>query len=128
MSDADKKPSFDLVVREKFALVTEKINEWTDPGTGEKDENHYARLGWKVIVIGLGGFFLWATFAPLDKDSNVKYPIKYNENGTIYGSPVAFNQVVSLFIQLCEPSKLTHRKNIQRFVVHASRNVSAAGI
>jgi hypothetical protein len=33
-------------------------------------------------------------FAPLDKDTNVKYPIKYNESGTIYGTPISFNQNV----------------------------------
>ena len=27
----------------------------------------YVRLGWAVILVGLGGFFLWAGLAPLDK-------------------------------------------------------------
>ncbi|WP_258086078.1 HlyD family type I secretion periplasmic adaptor subunit [Xenorhabdus bovienii] len=31
------------------------------------DANHYLRLGWLVIGIGLLGFFVWAAFAPLDK-------------------------------------------------------------
>jgi protease secretion system membrane fusion protein len=33
----------------------------------EHDEKHYARLGWIVLLIGFGGFMLWALFAPLDK-------------------------------------------------------------
>ena len=33
----------------------------------EKDEEHYARLGWLILLVGLGGFLIWATFAPLDK-------------------------------------------------------------
>jgi len=33
----------------------------------ERDEKHYARLGWIVLAIGFGGFMLWAMFAPLDK-------------------------------------------------------------
>lgn len=33
----------------------------------EKDETYYIRFGWRVLVIGFGGFVLWATFAPLDK-------------------------------------------------------------
>lgn len=37
------------------------------PGHQEHDEQHYARLGWLVLLIGFGGFFLWAAFAPLDK-------------------------------------------------------------
>lgn len=32
-----------------------------------KDVSHFTRIGWKVLVIGFGGFMLWATFAPLDK-------------------------------------------------------------
>ena len=33
----------------------------------EHDEQHYARLGWIVLIVGFGGFMLWALFAPLDK-------------------------------------------------------------
>lgn len=33
----------------------------------EHDERHYARLGWIVLLVGFGGFMLWALFAPLDK-------------------------------------------------------------
>ncbi|EGH1759996.1 HlyD family type I secretion periplasmic adaptor subunit [Salmonella enterica] len=31
------------------------------------DEQHYIRFGWFVIGIGLFGFLIWATFAPLDR-------------------------------------------------------------
>ena len=33
----------------------------------EHDEHHYARLGWTVVLVGFGGFMLWALFAPLDQ-------------------------------------------------------------
>lgn len=33
----------------------------------ERDEHHYARLGWKILIFGFGGFAIWAAFAPLDK-------------------------------------------------------------
>ena len=33
----------------------------------ELDEVHYARLGWIVLLVGFGGFMVWALFAPLDK-------------------------------------------------------------
>lgn len=37
-------------------------------GTQEdRDEHHYSRLGWMVVLVGFGGFMLWATFAPLDQ-------------------------------------------------------------
>lgn len=33
----------------------------------EHDEKHYARIGWLILIVGFGGFMLWAAFAPLDK-------------------------------------------------------------
>ena len=33
----------------------------------ETDESRHARLGWLIVLVGVGGFFLWASFAPLDK-------------------------------------------------------------
>ena len=36
-------------------------------GYEAQDETHYARLGWIVLLVGFGGFMLWAMFAPLDK-------------------------------------------------------------
>lgn len=33
----------------------------------DKDEVHYAKLGWKILVFGFGGFILWGLLAPLDK-------------------------------------------------------------
>lgn len=31
------------------------------------DAKHHTRLGWWIVVAGVGGFLLWASFAPLDK-------------------------------------------------------------
>lgn len=33
----------------------------------DRDEHHYARVGWLVVLVGFGGFMLWALFAPLDQ-------------------------------------------------------------
>lgn len=38
-----------------------------DPGNVKTDETRHAKLGWWIVLVGVGGFFLWATFAPLDK-------------------------------------------------------------
>jgi protease secretion system membrane fusion protein len=38
----------------------------------KKDEVYYANLGWRVLIIGFGGFMLWASFAPLDKGVSVQ--------------------------------------------------------
>ncbi|MDP1951914.1 MAG: HlyD family type I secretion periplasmic adaptor subunit [Nitrosomonas sp.] len=38
------------------------------PDTNVKtDETVHARLGWWIVLAGVGGFFLWASFAPLEK-------------------------------------------------------------
>ena len=53
--------------------IGQKLKGWLrDFFTGsknhdEKDETYYIRFGWRVLVIGFGGFVLWASFAPLDK-------------------------------------------------------------
>ena len=41
--------------------------EWHDIRTGEKDEKYFAWLGWRILIWGLGGALLWATFAPIEK-------------------------------------------------------------
>lgn len=33
----------------------------------ETDPSKHARIGWWIVVLGVGGFFIWAFFAPLDK-------------------------------------------------------------
>ncbi len=33
----------------------------------ETDETVHTRLGWWIVLVGFGGFVLWASFAPLDK-------------------------------------------------------------
>ncbi|MBT8606647.1 HlyD family efflux transporter periplasmic adaptor subunit [Polynucleobacter paneuropaeus] len=40
---------------------------WHDARTGERDEKYYAWLGWQIVIWGLGGALLWATFAPIEK-------------------------------------------------------------
>lgn len=37
------------------------------PVSVDTDETSHARLGWLIVLIGVGGFLLWATLAPLDK-------------------------------------------------------------
>ncbi len=39
-------------------------NEQTFP---ERDARFFSRLGWLMTVVGAGGFFLWASLAPLDQ-------------------------------------------------------------
>lgn len=52
--------------------LTAKFQNIQEPKAGtegysEKDETHYSRLGWTILIVGFGGFMLWALFAPLDQ-------------------------------------------------------------
>ncbi|MFZ1712085.1 MAG: HlyD family type I secretion periplasmic adaptor subunit [Nitrosomonas sp.] len=47
-----------------------KVNDQSPvqlPVQVDTDETSHARLGWLIVLVGVGGFLLWATFAPLDK-------------------------------------------------------------
>jgi protease secretion system membrane fusion protein len=55
-------------------LLNNKKTEATDVVVHEveqeivnTDARKHARLGWIIILLGVGGFMLWAAFAPLDK-------------------------------------------------------------
>lgn len=48
-------------------LQTFQESKQSDKTPSERDEEHYIRFGWRVVLIGFGGFMIWALFAPLDK-------------------------------------------------------------
>lgn len=47
--------------------ATEVISHDVTPLTVDTDAGFYSKLGWLVLLVGLGGFLLWAMLAPLDK-------------------------------------------------------------
>jgi len=47
--------------------VSEVIAHDVAPLTVNTDAKAYARLGWIIVLVGVCGFLLWATLAPLDK-------------------------------------------------------------
>lgn len=49
------------------AAATEVIAHDVTPLTVNTDAGAYSKLGWLVVLLGVGGFVLWATLAPLDK-------------------------------------------------------------
>lgn len=51
----------------KESLATDVISHEVTPQTVHTDAGGYTRFGWLVVLLGLGGFLLWALFAPLDK-------------------------------------------------------------
>jgi len=52
-------------LQERIAAL--QVARANDEDYEEHDEKQYARLGWIVLLVGFGGFMLWALFAPLDK-------------------------------------------------------------
>jgi protease secretion system membrane fusion protein len=56
-----------LGIKNSFKVVVNKFGDFLDFWSKEKDEQYYVNLGLFVVIFGLGGFLLWACFAPLDK-------------------------------------------------------------
>ena len=76
----------------KKALASDVISHDVSPLTVNTDAGAYSKLGWWIVVLGVGGFMAWALFAPLDKgvplsgsvarESNRK-AIQYLNGGTV---------------------------------------------
>ncbi len=49
------------------ALATDVITHDVSPLTVNTDAGAYSRLGWLIVIVGVVGFLLWASLAPLDK-------------------------------------------------------------
>lgn len=47
--------------------VAEVISHDVTPLEVNTDARSFSRIGWLIVLIGFGGFLLWALFAPLDK-------------------------------------------------------------
>lgn len=56
-----------LIDPESKALATDVVTHDVSPLTVHTDASGYGRLGWLVVLLGVGGFLLWATLAPLEK-------------------------------------------------------------
>jgi protease secretion system membrane fusion protein len=77
---------------EKNTQATEVITHDVAPLTVNIDSRSYSRMGWLIVLLGVGGFILWAALAPLDKgvplpgnlvaESNRK-SIQYLSGGTV---------------------------------------------
>lgn len=72
--------------------TTDVVAHDVTPLTVETDARIYARIGWLIILAGVGGFLVWALLAPLDKgvplsgtvakESN-RQAVQYQAGGTI---------------------------------------------
>jgi protease secretion system membrane fusion protein len=51
----------------KHEPATDVVSTNVEPMTVDTDPRAFSRLGWIVVLLGVGGFLIWALFAPLDK-------------------------------------------------------------
>jgi membrane fusion protein, protease secretion system len=51
----------------KHEQATDVVSTNVEPMTVNTDAGAFAKLGWIIVLLGVGGFLLWALFAPLDK-------------------------------------------------------------
>ncbi len=51
----------------KSTEATEVVAQDVTKVDVDTDPSRHARLGWLIVLLGIGGFLLWASFAPLDK-------------------------------------------------------------
>lgn len=87
----------------KSQPATEVISHDVTPLTVETDARVYSRLGWLIVLVGVVGFLIWASVAPLDKgvpmqgvvvkESNRK-TIQYPQTGTVQDILVKDGDVV----------------------------------
>src|SRR3954469_4873974 len=47
--------------------VAEVVTHDVTPLQVNTDARAFSRLGWLIVLVGVGGFLLWGLFAPLDK-------------------------------------------------------------
>ncbi|MFA9273509.1 MAG: HlyD family type I secretion periplasmic adaptor subunit [Candidatus Aquirickettsiella gammari] len=51
----------------KSQQVTDVVSQEVEILEVNTDAKQFARLGWGIVLVGVVGFFLWATLAPLDR-------------------------------------------------------------
>lgn len=83
--------------------ITEVVARDVEPQDVSVDPKKYSRLGWLIVLLGFGGFLLWAMFAPLDKgvplsgtvvaESN-RQAVQFQAGGTVHEILVRDGDVV----------------------------------
>jgi membrane fusion protein, protease secretion system len=110
-------------------------NETTAPRV-ETDAGSHARLGWLIIVAGLGGFIAWASLAPLDKGvplsgtvtvATNKKAVQHQSGGTVEAILVKEGDVVKAGDVLVRMNAVQAQSNAEtiRVQVFASRAAEA---
>jgi protease secretion system membrane fusion protein len=104
------------------ATATEVISHDVSPLIVNTDAGAYSKLGWLVVLAGVGGFLLWAMFAPLDKgvplqgtvakESNRK-TIQHQSGGTVQDILVRDGDVVKAGQVLVRMNSVTANSQVE---------------
>jgi protease secretion system membrane fusion protein len=91
------------MIKKENEPATDVVSDDATPLTVNTDAGAYAKVGWVVILVGVLGFLLWASLAPLDKgvplsgfvvkESNRK-AVQYPSTGTVQDILVRDGDVV----------------------------------
>ena len=60
--------------------ATDVVSVAVLPHEVDTDDRSYSRLGWLIVIIGVGGFIAWASIAPLDKGVPVPSTVTVSTN------------------------------------------------
>ncbi|MBB3118053.1 HlyD family type I secretion periplasmic adaptor subunit [Pseudoduganella violacea] len=77
----------DIVKKQQSAA--DVISHMVTPLEVNTDARSYARLGWIIVLVGVLGFLLWASFAPLDKGVPMSGTVAKEGNRKAVQYPVA---------------------------------------
>ncbi|BDT60883.1 metalloprotease secretion protein [Massilia varians] len=55
------------LIQTKSQALTDVVGQDVPPVEVNTDARAFSRLGWIIVLLGVGGFLLWALLAPLDK-------------------------------------------------------------
>ncbi len=64
----------------KNAVVEDAVYHEVIPTGVNTDARSHARLGWWIVILGVGGFLLWASIAPLDQGVPVSGTVVVSTN------------------------------------------------
>ncbi|WP_232297973.1 HlyD family type I secretion periplasmic adaptor subunit [Nitrosospira sp. NpAV] len=106
----------------KHAAATHAGSEEVMPSGIDTDARFYIRLGWWIVVAGVGGFLVWASFAPLDKGvplsgtvtvSTNRKAIQHQTGGTIEDILVKEGDVVKAGAVLVRMNSVQAKANAE---------------
>jgi len=102
--------------------ATEVVTHDVTPIEVDTDPSRHARLGWLIVLLGVGGFLLWASFAPLDKGvpasgtvtvSSNRKVIQHQTGGTIEDILVKEGDVVKAGQPLVRMNEVQAKSNAE---------------